>query len=158
MANVKCLFIRNKMFYHIEIIFFTEGINHKKNQPRCYKTNGNRRTRKKKFVHQLRFFFNIRLILFFKYKYFIFTRNLILNFSYIVLSMRIALAYNPYLDYTIIIALEHKVCWENLCRCIAVQLKIMKIVIFYKGRPSGLRERLNGPFFCRENVKLIFYA
>ena len=103
-------------------------------------------------------FFNIRLILFFKYKYFIFTRNLILNFSYIVLSMRIALAYNPYLDYTIIIALEHKVCWKNLCRCIAVQLKIMKIVIFYKGRPSGLRERLNGPFFCRENVKLIFYA
>ena len=28
MANIECFFTRNKMFYHVEIFFFTEGINH----------------------------------------------------------------------------------------------------------------------------------
>ena len=26
------------------------------------------------------------------------------------------------------------------------------------GPPSGLRERVNGPFFCRENVKWNFFT
>ena len=26
------------------------------------------------------------------------------------------------------------------------------------GPPSGLRERVNGSFFCRENMKLIFFT
>ena len=59
MANIECFFTRNKMFYHVEIFFFTEGINYKKNQSRCYKTNGNRWTWKRnlsKFILWQRFF------------------------------------------------------------------------------------------------------